>query len=142
MIVYIIILTAPELGDLVSALTDLPANKILPFALALKIPEVTVTTAESNFSKDADRVKMESLKWWLRNSDNISWVAIAIALASKAVAEKNLARKILRDNNLEQYISQIGELAVNATFLGPERGQCTFHPPPKKLAIYPPPPRV
>lgn len=112
MIVCIIILTAPTLNTLLPALAKLPADKIPQFALALGVPDTTVGTAEINHQRDADRVKMESLKWWLRNSDDISWTAVAKALVTKGVDLKNLAREILSDNGCGQYISKIGELAA------------------------------
>ena len=112
MIVCIIILTAPKLNTLLPALAKLPADKILQFALALGVPDTTVGTAEINHQKDADRVKMESLKWWLNNSDDISWMAIARALVTEGVDQRNLAKKILSDNGCGQYISKIGELAA------------------------------
>ena len=103
---YIIFLTAVTLQTLQPKLADLPANKIHPFAIALGVPDTVVTTAETNYDRDADRVKTECLKWWLNNSKDITWEAIAKALKTEGVDQKNLADKIL----YEQSSSFTGEL--------------------------------
>ena len=92
--VNLILHAALQLNDLLSALVDLPANKIVQFALALGVPKKVTTMAESNFPKDVDRVKIECLSWWLGNCD-VSWEAIANALKTLLVDEKNLAEEIL-----------------------------------------------
>ena len=107
MFVYVIILTAPKLNTLLPALVDL-SDKIPQFALALDVPEPTLRMFENNFPRDNDRVKMECLKWWLNNSDDISWEAIARALKTKGVDKKNLADEILRDKCRQP----IGELVT------------------------------
>ena len=103
---YIIFLTAVTLQTLQPKLADLLADKIRPFAIALGVPDRAVTKAETNYPKDADHVLTECLRWWLNNSDDISWEAIAKALKTKGVDHKNLADKILH----EQSSSSTGEL--------------------------------
>ena len=103
-----IIHTAPKLNTLLPALVHLPADKIPQFALALGVPDSTFGTAETNHQRDANRVKMECLKWWLNNSGDISWEAIAKALKTEGVDQKNLADKILQ----EKCGHSIGELVT------------------------------
>ena len=89
-----VIFTAPQLSDLLPVLADLPADKIVQFAIALGVPETAIKTAEKNHPNDVERVKMECLKCWINNSDEVSWEAITRALETNGVDQKNLAKKI------------------------------------------------
>ena len=89
----------PKHGDLLAALADLPPRKVEKFAIALGVPKNVVEESQINNPKDIYRVKSDALDWWIRN-DNASWEAVAKALETKGVDERNLAERIRSNHGL------------------------------------------
>ena len=89
----------PKHDDLLAALADLPPRKVEKFAIALGIPKNVVEESQINNPKDIYRVKSDALDWWIRN-ENASWEAIAKALETKGIDERNLARRIRSSHGL------------------------------------------
>ena len=91
-------------GDLLTALIELPAKKVERFSLALGVPKRIIDEARENHPHDVDRIKSDAMSWWLANK-TASWDAVAKALETPGVDERNLARKIrsqyggIRDGN-------------------------------------------
>ena len=81
-------------GDLLVALVELPANKVENFSLALGVPKRIINEARENYPHEVGRVKSDAMSWWLANADEISWDAVAKALETPGVDERNLAKKI------------------------------------------------
>ena len=46
----------------------------------LGVPAHELSIIENNHSRDAERCKTETLLWWLRNVDDISWEKLAQAV--------------------------------------------------------------
>jgi hypothetical protein len=80
-------------GDLWTALVELPARKVESFALALGVPQTIVDEARENHPHNVGRIKSDTMSWWLAN-ETASWDAVATALESRGVDERNLSRKI------------------------------------------------
>jgi hypothetical protein len=82
-----------ECCDLLAALVDLPAKKVERFSIALGVPKRIVDEARENHPRDVGRVKSDTMDWWLANKA-ASWDAVARALETPGVDERNLAKKI------------------------------------------------
>ena len=80
-------------GDLLAALVELPAKKVERFSLTLGVPKRIIDEARENHPHDVGRIKSEAISWWLAN-ETTSWDAIATALETPGVDERNLAKKI------------------------------------------------
>ena len=89
----------PKHGDLLATLADLPPRKVEKFSIALGVPKNVVEESQINNPKDIYRVKSDALDWWIRN-DNASWEAVAKALETKGVDERNLAERIRSNRGL------------------------------------------
>ena len=89
----------PKHGDLLVALADLPPGKVEKFTIALGVPKNVVEESQINNPKDIYRVKSDALDWWIRN-ENASWEAVAKALETKGVDERNLAKRIRSNRGL------------------------------------------
>ena len=79
--------------DLLTALVELPAKKVERFSLALGVPKRIIDEARENHPHDVSRIKSDAMSWWLAN-ETASWDAVAKALETPGVDERNLARKI------------------------------------------------
>ena len=80
-------------GDLLAALVELPAKKVEHFSITLGVPKRIIDEARENYPHNVGCIKSEALSWWLANETS-SWDAVARALESPGVDERNLARKI------------------------------------------------
>ena len=71
-------LSISELADVLEAVTEV----IKPYELGiqLKVDLAELDSIEKNHSKDIDRQKTEVIKYWLRNSPDASWTALANAV--------------------------------------------------------------
>ena len=90
----ITIMSALKHGDLLAALVELPPMKVENFSVTLGVPKRIIDEARENHRGNVYRVKSDSVSWWLANAEIISWDAVARALESPGVDERNLARKI------------------------------------------------
>ena len=84
----------PKHRDVLASLVDLPPTKVGNFAVALGVPKRVVEESRMNHPSDIYRVKSDSLSWWIANAEDLTWEAIAKALESPGVDERNLAKKI------------------------------------------------
>ena len=80
-------------GDLLAALVELSAKKVERFSLALGVPKRIIDEARENHPHDIGRIKSDAMSWWLANK-TACWDAIARALETPGVDERNLAIKI------------------------------------------------
>ena len=78
---------------LVTALAELPPGKIERFAIALGVPKRVIETSRINNPHDIDRVKSDTLSWWVANEE-ASWEAVANALEATGVDERNMAKQV------------------------------------------------
>ena len=83
----------PKHDELLEALAELPADKVERFAIALGVPRNVVKESRMNNPHDIVLVKSDSLSWWIANKEP-SWEAVARALETKTVDERNLAKQI------------------------------------------------
>ena len=81
-------------GDLLTALAELPATKVESFSIALGVPKRIVVEARENQRGNVYGIKSDVMSWWLANAEIISWDAVARALETPGVDERNLARRI------------------------------------------------
>ena len=93
---------APKLGDLLASLTDLPAPKVEQFAIVLGVPQGVVEESRVNHPGSIYHVKCDSLSWWIANADDLTWDAVAKALESPGVGERNLAKKIRTKQGIDK----------------------------------------
>ena len=94
-------LTAPKIGDLLAALAYLPPKKVERFAITLRVPKRIVEESRVNHPSDISQIKSDALSWWIANADDLTWEAIAKALESPGVEERNLAKKIRAENGID-----------------------------------------
>jgi hypothetical protein len=80
-------------GDLLAALVELPAKKVESFSLTLGVPKRIIDEARENHPLDVARIKSDAIDWWLAN-ETTSWDAVAKALESPGVDQRNLAKEI------------------------------------------------
>ena len=80
-----------DFHSLAVALAELPDDKTEMFAVALKVPTRITTNCEGS------RL-LAALRYWIDNSEDVSWEAIAKALEVPRVDQRNLARKIRKLN--------------------------------------------
>ena len=94
----------PKIGNLLAALADLPPTKVENFAVALGVPKRVVEESRVNHPSDICRVKSDSLSWWIANAEDLTWKAVAKALESPGVEERNLAKKIRTKQGIDKGI--------------------------------------
>ena len=87
----------PQLGEFVSAIEDITDPYILGENLGIK--SCVLEKIERNHPRDVDRQMAEVIKYWLRNSSDYSWEALANAV-EKMGGHGNLVKK-LKDKHLE-----------------------------------------
>ena len=88
--------------EFLAALAELPPTKVERFAIALGVPNRVIEESGLNHPGSIYRVKSDALKWWIRNADDRTWEAIAKALESTEVEERNLAKKIRTKQGIDQ----------------------------------------
>ena len=86
-------------GDLLAALAELPPMKLESFSVTLGVPKRIIDEARENYRGNVYRIKSDAMSWWLANAEIISWDAVARALESPGVDERNLAREIRRSRS-------------------------------------------
>ena len=67
-----------DLADVLAALGDI--TKPYQLGIQLKLDLAELDTIEKNYPRDIDRQKTEVIKYWLRNSPDVSWATLANAL--------------------------------------------------------------
>ena len=85
----------PSCNALLRELAELSPTKVEVLSTALDVPKRVFEQSQINHPRDARRWKSEVVDWWVRNKD-VSWEALAAALESPEVDERNLARQIRR----------------------------------------------
>ena len=88
---------------LVAALAELPPGKVERFAIALGVPRRIIETSQVNHPQDIYRVKLDALSWWIANKE-ASWDAVAKALETMGVDERNLATQIRSSHGIHDGI--------------------------------------
>ena len=91
------VFVGPQLGDIISALKEITEPRDL--GIHLGIETHVLETFEEDYPKDVNRRKTEVLKYWLRNSSDCSWGALASAV-EKMGRYRHLV-KTLRDRHKE-----------------------------------------
>ena len=91
------VFVGPQLGDIVSALKEITEPHELGMHLGIETYELK--TFERNYPQDSNQQRMEVLEYWLRNSSDCSWGALASAV-EKMGRHGNLV-KTLRDRHKE-----------------------------------------
>jgi hypothetical protein len=86
-------LIGPQLGEILSAIKEI--TKPHKLGMHLHIPPHELEKIEENFPRDVDRQRTEVIKYWLRNSSDCSWEALARAVEEMG-GHRNLVEK-LRD---------------------------------------------
>ena len=87
----------PQLGEIISAVKEITDPYIL--GVQLGIEPHGLKKIEKNHPQDVDRQMAEVIEYWLRNSSDCSWGALANAV-EKMGGHGNLVNK-LRDRHLE-----------------------------------------
>ena len=90
----------PELRDLLAAVANLSLAKVVRFAVALGVPSRVVDESKQTHPSDVYLVKYDILRWWIDNAEEDTWEAIATALESAGVDERNLAKQIRSDHGV------------------------------------------
>ena len=93
--------STPKIGDLLVSLADLPPTKVERFSVALGVPKRVVEESRVNHPSDICQVKSDSLSWWIANAEDLTWEAIAKALESSGVEERNLAKMIRTEHGID-----------------------------------------
>ena len=93
---YVNLLIGPQLGDIVSALKEITKPYLLGMYLGIETCELE--KIEENYLRDVDRQKAEVINYWLHNSTDCSWEALASAV-EKMGGYGNLEKRI-RDRHL------------------------------------------
>ena len=71
-------LSISDLADILASLTDISAPYQLGIQLKINLAELD--RIEKNHREDIDRQKTEVVKYWLRNSPDVSWTTLAKAV--------------------------------------------------------------
>ena len=85
--------STPSCNALLRELTDFPPNKVEVLSTALDVPRRVFQQSQINHPREARRWKADVVDWWVRNKE-VSWEALAAALESEEVDERNIARQI------------------------------------------------
>ena len=89
------VFVGPQLGDIVSALKEITNPYLL--GINLDVEEYQLKKIEQNYPQNIDRQMAEVISYWLRNSSDCSWGALASAV-EKMGRYRNLV-KTLRDRH-------------------------------------------
>ena len=88
--------TPLTLKEIQNELKEVAAAKWYQLGIQLDIPAATLSTIESDHSRDAQRCMTEVLNRWLRNAPGCSWAKLAQALEAMgeyAVLAEKLKQK-------------------------------------------------
>ena len=69
--------TPLTLKEIQNELWEMTAAKWYQLGVQLGIPPATLSTIESDHSRDAQRCMTEVINWWLQNAPECSWAKLA-----------------------------------------------------------------
>ena len=87
----------PQLGEIIPVIKEITDPYRLGVQLGIEPPELK--KIEKNYPQDVDRQMVEVIEYWLRNSSDCSWGALAIAV-EKMGGHGNLVQG-LKDRHLK-----------------------------------------